>query len=408
MVDLLVISIDELWLKGKNRKAYMQAAIDHIAAVFRVYHSDKFSYKIQSERLYYNSKTHFSDELINALSFIPGLAYISKCKMLERLPDENMENVYEEILKGLSFLEHHSMTFRALVKRVDKSFSQTSVAIGREIGHRVITRYKNAKVDLKKSELIIDVRILPKHISISTETKKGIGGLPWGSTGSAVTLLSGGFDSPVASYLMAKRGVKQAFVFFHAYPFVGREVITKIKNLTRELAKFQRQTHLYIVPFGDIQTFISEHCREEYRTIIFRRYMIELSNMIADKISANALITGDCIGQVSSQTMENLHLMDKVSKRMIIRPLVGFNKLEILNCATAIGTHDISILPHDDACSLFAPKNPIITPNLEYWDNWDRNLAIQNELQTALEKTEVFSVNLQGEFFKKNYFSFDA
>lgn len=408
MVDLLVISIDELWLKGKNRKAYMQAAIDHIAAVFRVYHSAKFSYKIQSERLYYNSKTFFSDELINALSFIPGLAYISKCKMLERLPDENLENVYEEILKGLSFLDQHTTTFRALVKRVDKSFSQTSVAIGREIGHRVITRYKNAKVDLKKSELIIDVRILPKHVSISTETKKGIGGLPWGSTGSAVTLLSGGFDSPVASYLMAKRGVKQAFVFFHAYPFVGREVITKIKALTSELAKFQRQTHLYIVPFGDIQTFISEHCREEYRTIIFRRYMIELSNMIAHKISANALITGDCIGQVSSQTMENLHLMDKISKRMIIRPLVGFNKLEILNCALAIGTHDISILPHDDACSLFAPKNPIINPNLEYWDNWDKNLAIQNELQAALEKTEIFSVNLQGEFFKKDYFSFDA
>lgn len=408
MSTRLVISIDELWLKGKNRINYMRAAIDHIAAVFKAYHPDKFSFKIQSERLYYSSQSEFSDELITALTHVPGLAYISPCKMLERLPDENLENVYSEILEGLKFLDKTPVTFRALVKRVDKAFSQTSVEIGREIGHRVITRYPKAKVELKNSELIIDIRILPKYISISTETKKGIGGLPWGSTGSAVTMLSGGFDSPVASYLMAKRGVKQAFVFFHAYPFVGREVITKIKSLAKELTKFQRQTHLYIVPFGDIQNLISKHCKEEYRTLIFRRYMIELSNMICDKISADAIITGDCIGQVSSQTMQNLHLMDLASKRMILRPLVGYNKLEILNSASAIGTHDISIIPHDDACSLFASKNPIINPNLDYWNNWDKDFDIAPELNSALEKTEVFSINLQGEFYKKDYFSFDA
>ncbi|MBC7712976.1 MAG: tRNA 4-thiouridine(8) synthase ThiI [Rhizobacter sp.] len=408
MFSHLVISIDELWLKGKNRKDYLRSAVDHVAAVFKVYHPDKFTFKIQSERLYYSSKTLFSEELIKALTCVPGLAYISPCKMLERLPDENLENVYEEIVNGLSIMDKKSIVFRAMVKRVDKNFSQTSVFIGREIGHRVITRYPLAKVDLKHAELVIDVRILPKHISISTETRKGMGGLPWGSTGSAVTMLSGGFDSPVASFLMAKRGVKQSFVFFHAYPFVGREVVTKIKNLTKELAKFQRQTHLYIVPFGDIQNLISKQCREEYRTLVFRRYMIEISNLICDKVKADSVITGDCIGQVSSQTMHNLHLMDLVSKRMILRPLVGYNKLEILNTATAIGTHDISIIPHDDACSLFASKNPIINPNMEYWQNWDKDFDISAELAAALEKTEVFSINLQGEFYKKEYFSFDA
>lgn len=408
MYSNLVISFDELWLKGKNRIIYMRAAMGHINAVFKNYHEDKFTYRIQSERLYYTSKTFFSEELIDALTLVPGLAYISPCKVLDRLPDENLENVYEEILSELKSFDTKSVVFRALVRRVDKSFKQSSVEVGREVGHRIMTRYPLAKVDLKKAEMVVDVRILPKHVSISTESRKGVGGLPWGTTGSAVTMLSGGFDSPVASYLMAKRGVKQAFVFFHAYPFVGREVIAKIKSLVSVLGKYQRQSHLYIVPFGDIQTAISKECREEYRTLVFRRYMIEISNMICEKIKAEAVITGDCIGQVSSQTMPNLHLMDKVSERIILRPLIGFNKLEILNTATAINTHDISIIPHDDACALFAPKNPIIIPNLEYWNNWDADFDITSELKAALSKTEAFSVNLKGELYKKDFFSYDS
>lgn len=407
MYSNLVISFDELWLKGKNRIVYMRAAIDHINAVFKNYHQDKFSYRIQSERLYYTSKTFFSEDLIEALMLIPGLAYISPCKVLKRLPDESLENIYEEILDELKKFEKQEIVFRALVKRVDKSFSQTSVVIGREIGHRILTRYSLARVDLKKADVVVDVRILPKHVSISIESKKGIGGLPWGTTGSAVTMLSGGFDSPVASFLMAKRGIKQSFVFFHAYPFVGREVVAKIKSLISVLGKYQRQSHLYVVPFGDIQNLISKECREEYRTLVFRRYMVEISNIICDKINADALITGDCVGQVSSQTMSNLHLMDKASKRMILRPLIGFNKLEILNLATVIKTHDLSLIPHDDACALFASKKPIIIPNLEYWNNWDANFDISHELNLAVEKTEAFSVNLKGELYKKDFFSFD-
>lgn len=408
MYSNLVISLDELWLKGKNRIVYFRAAVNHINAVFKNYHTEKFHFKVQSERLYYTSKTFFSEELLEALTFVPGLAYISPCKVLDRLPEENLENVYEEILNELKSFETNPVVFRALVRRVDKSFSETSVAIAREIGHRVITRYPLGRVDLKNSDMVIDVRILPKHVSISTQTRRGIGGLPWGSSGSAVTMLSGGFDSPVASYLMSKRGVKQAFVFFHAYPFVGREVVTKIKELTKVLAKYQRQCHLYIVPFGDIQNLISKKCREEYSTLVFRRYMVEISNLLCERIKADAVITGDCIGQVASQTMSNLHLMDKVSDRIILRPLLGYNKLEILNLATAIGTHDISLIPHDDACSLFASKNPIIIPNVEYWNNWDADFDISAELKNALDKTEAFSVNLKGEIYKKDHFSFDA
>ena len=407
MFSNLVISFDELWLKGKNRISYMRVAIDHINAVFKNYHQDKFSYRIQSERLYYTSKTFFSEELISALVLVPGLANVSPCKMISRLPDENLENVYEEILNELKNFDKQPTVFKASVKRVDKTFSETSVFIGREIGHRILNRYPLSTVNLKKAEIIVDVRILLRHVSISIESRKGIGGLPWGSTGSAVTMLSGGFDSPVASFLMAKRGVKQAFIFFHAYPFVGREVLTKIKALVSVLGRYQKQSHLYIVPFGDIQNSISKDCREEYSTLIFKRYMIEISNMIATKINADALITGDCVGQVSSQTMLNLHLMDKISERMILRPLIGFNKLEILNTARVINTHDLSLIAHDDACSLFSSKTPIIKPNMEYWNHWNDKYDYSPELKLAVEKTEAFSVNLKGELYKKDFFSID-
>lgn len=408
MYSHFVISVDELWLRGKNRGVYLRAAIDHINAVVKSYHSDKFTHKIQSARLYYTSNTFFSEELLEALTKVPGLAYISPCKVLDRLPGEDLENAYEEVVKECESFATTPVVFRALVRRIDKSFTQTSVAIAREIGHRVITKYPLATVDLDDAEVVIDVRILPKHVSISTKTKRGMGGLPWGTTGSAVAMLSGGFDSPVASYLMAKRGIKQAFVFFHAYPFVGREVLVKIKELASLLGTFQRQSHLYIVPFGDIQSLIAKECREEYRTLIFRRYMVELSNMICKKIKADAVVTGDCIGQVSSQTMGNLHLMDKVSERIILRPLLGYNKLEIINLANEIKTHDISIIPHDDACSLFAPKQPVITPNLEYWNNWDNELDFSTELLSALERTEAYSINLRGELYKKDFFSYDS
>lgn len=408
MTAHLIISVDELWLKGKNRSSYLKSAVDHVGQAFKTYHKAKFSYKIQAGRLFYTSPVEFSNELVNALTKVPGLAYINRGKMLTRSPEDNLENVYDEILQGLSSFDDTSFTFRPVVKRIDKTFSMTSVMVAREIGHRVITRFPLAKADLKKPQLEIDVRILQKHVSISTDNHKGFGGLPWGSTGNAVTLLSGGFDSPVASYLMARRGVRQSFVFFHAYPFVGREVLGKIKGLVAELAKYQKQTHLYIVPYGEIQNLISKQCREEYRTLVFRRYMVQIANMICDKTNARALITGDCMGQVSSQTMENLHLIDKCSQRIILRPLIGFTKQDILKTATLIGTHDISMIPHDDACSLFAPKNPVINPDSEYWDNWDKDFDITDDLKRVLEKTEIFSVNMSGEFYKKDYFSFDG
>jgi thiamine biosynthesis protein ThiI len=406
----LMISVDELWLKGRNRPLYFRAVMKHLELAIKTYHQFPFYCRNDSQRLSYHSDTPFSDELIKILTFIPGVSIISPVRIIDRTEDLNndLELCYAAVIEECVFFEKEIRTFRANVKRVDKRVPITSVEIEKEIGKRVLNFYQNARGQLKNAEVMLDIRILPKKISICSKSLKGIGGLPWDTSGHAVTLLSGGFDSPVASFMMSKRGMKQSFVFFYAYPFVGAEVVEKIKKLTTALAKFQRQSHLYIIPFGKIQSLISKNCREEYRTILFRKYMIEAANLVCDRIGADALITGDSLGQVSSQTLKNITVIDKDSNRLILRPLIGFNKLEVLNLAEKIGTHDISILPHDDACALFAPEHPVTNANTNYWNTFNTELNIISELNLAIDSAEVYSVNIKGDLFKKEFFSFDS
>ena len=408
MYNNLVISVDELWLKGRNQHLYLKSAINHINSVLKNYHPTKFSQKILSQRILYYSTTPFTDETFEALKKVPGLSSISPCKIIRRSKDQDLENIYDEVLKEVLFFKTESKSFRATVKKNDKSILLTSTEISREIGHRVLITYPLSKVDIKNPEIIIDVRIMDNEVSISSRTIKGLGGLPWGSTGSAVTMLSGGFDSPIASYMLMKRGIKQSFVFFYAYPFVGHEVLDKIKNLATILGKYQKQSHLYIVPFGNIQNLIAKNCKEEYRTIFFRKFMIEVTNLLCERINAEAIVTGDSVGQVASQTVGNLFLIDKSSRRLIMRPLIAFNKQEVLDLGKQIGTYDISILPHDDACSLFASKNPIIKPNQEYWNNWESSPELVHEINGAINNAEIYSINLKGELYKKEHFSFDS
>jgi thiamine biosynthesis protein ThiI len=404
MYSDLMISVDELWLKGRNRPLYFQAIVKHIGMAIKAHHHHRFHFKNNSQRLLYSSDVPFEMEVIDTLKKIPGIASIAPSRIVEL----DLEKLYENVIEELRPYIGLAKTFRANVKRIDKRFPVDSMTIAKEVGHRVLTAYPLFKVELNSPEIVLDIRILNNKISLSSQTIKGIGGLPWGTSGHGLTLLSGGFDSPVASFLMAKRGLRQSFVFFHAYPFVGNEVVIKIKKLMKVLAGFQRQTHLYIIPFGDIQKNIAQNCHEEYRTIFFRRYMVEAANLLCEKIKAEALVTGDSLGQVSSQTIGNLSLIDKSSERIIFRPLAGYNKLEVLKLAEKIGTHDISIIPHDDACALFAPLNPVIEPSKTYWDSYGKNTDHIPLLISAIDNAEIYSINLQGDFFKKEQFSFDS
>jgi thiamine biosynthesis protein ThiI len=196
---------------------------------------------------------------------------------------------------------------------------------------------------------------------------------------------------------MFKRGCRQTFIFFYAYPFVGGEVKDKVVKLVQILGRYQRNSRLYIVPFGDIQNLISKNCHEDYRTLLFRKAMLQCSTLLARKLKAGALLTGDALGQVSSQTIGNISVLDKVSALPIFRPLLGYNKIEIIDLAKRIGTHDISMIPHDDACSLFAPKHPVIRPSHSYLGKFDHQVQLEEPLNKCLQEAEVVEISMTGE-----------
>lgn len=394
MYNILVLIVDELWLKGKNRPKYFNAMRDHITEVVTAYHGKSFRIKNESQRLVLRAETHFSEELISALQRVPGLHSIVPAKEVE-LDYEKLFPAIEEELKGWG--EELPRTFKVETKRSYKAFEKNGMEISRHQGHLILKSFPELKVDVKKPQLTVEIRVLPEKFFISTKSFPGIGGLPIGTSGHLVTLLSGGFDSPVASYMMSKRGCRQTFVFFYAYPFVGEEVKDKIIKLMEVLATYQKTTTLYIVPFGKIQKKISKNCKEDYRTMLFRKYMVDCANHLASRVGAKALLTGDALAQVSSQTIGNIGLIDTITKRPVLRPLIGFNKMETILLSKKIGTHDISIIPHDDACSLFAPKHPIIHPDNEYWKEYCDNNELDQEVGEALNQAEIYTFSVKGE-----------
>lgn len=387
----LVLSVDELWLKGANRKFYFKSFRDHAKEIIKYYHPHPFQMKNESQKLVVDSQESFSKECIDALINIPGLHALRPSITI----DSEYEKIFPAIIGLFKELENFPKTFKVQCKRNDKTFPHNSMDINREIGHLLPKEFSGLKVDVHNPEVMIEIKIHRERTFISVQTLKGIGGLPVGMTGHVMTLLSGGFDSPVASYLMARRGCSQDFVFFYAYPFVGDEVKEKIVDLVKILKKYQKRCRLFIVPFGDIQNKISKTCSEEYRTLLFRKYMIECASKIARIYKAKALVTGDSLGQVSSQTLENISALDSSSDLSILRPLLGMNKVEIISLSREIKTHEVSVIPHDDACSLFAPKHPIIRPNLKYWMGYLKDNDFTQEIEKAIEDMEIHAYDLK-------------
>ena len=394
MYKILVLNVDELWLKGKNRPKYFTALKEHVEEVVKNHHGKSFKLKNESQRLVLRSDNAFEHKLIKSLQKVPGLHSIIPAREVE-LDYEMLYPVLKEELE--SWGDELPRTFKVNTRRTFKAFEKNSMEISRHMGHLLLQDFEHLKVDVKTPQMMVEIRVLPEKFFISTRQYMGIGGLPIGTSGHLVTLLSGGFDSPVASYLMAKRGCRQTFVFFYAYPFVGEEVKDKIIQLTKVLSSFQKNTNLYIVPFGKIQKKIAKTCKEDYRTMLFRKFMVDSANLLANKVRGKALLTGDALGQVSSQTIGNITLIDSISKRPVLRPLIGFNKMETIELSKKIGTHDISIIPHDDACSLFAPKHPIIHPDNEYWQKYCQENSFEEELELSLSEAEVYKFDVMGE-----------
>ncbi|MBT3236479.1 MAG: tRNA 4-thiouridine(8) synthase ThiI [Bdellovibrionales bacterium] len=390
MYQTIILNVDELWLKGKNRYLYYRALKEHVRYVVKQEHpGDSFSCRNESQRLVLISDDQpFSNQTLERLTCVPGIFSIVPAK---RLPLDLAAVVpaLKEELKDPG--QGKTMTFKVFTKRSDKSFPQNSMEISRLVGGYILKDFPWLKVDIHRPEIEVELRVHQHALYLSTRKLTGVGGLPWGMSGHLVTMISGGFDSPVASYLMAKRGCRQSFIFFHAYPLVGDEVLDKIRRMVEYLARYQKGATLYIIPFGDLQTKVSELIRLEYRTVVFRRLMIDCATKLASAVSAQALLTGDSLGQVSSQTIHNLALLDGGSTIPILRPLVGLNKMEIIDWARKIGTHDISLLPHDDACAMLSPKHPVIKPDVRYWQQFIEQNDFSQELDQCLAQATIIN-----------------
>ncbi len=396
MYNILVINVDELWLKGLNRPMYYRAILGHTRELLQAVHDAPFTCGLEEKRMVARSKTPFSEETMSALLKIPGLHSLIPAR---RIPVD-AEEIFPAVKNELLQMETLPPSFKVDTKRSYKGFPLNSMEVSQIIGAQVLKEFPTLTVDVHRPQLRIEIRILKDNIYVSTRKRLGIGGLPVGTSGHLVSLISGGFDSPVASYLMAKRGCRQTFLFFYAYPFVGDEVKDKVFKLVRLLGRYQRHSRLYIAAFGEVQKAIADHCLEDYRTLLFRRAMLRCGALLARQVKAEALLTGDSLAQVASQTIGNLAVLDRAVSLPVFRPLLGYNKIEIIELAHKIDTHDISVIPHDDACSLFAPRHPIIKPSLSYLETFDSEAPLDQHLEKCLREAEVYHISLTGELKK--------
>ncbi|HFB38912.1 MAG TPA: tRNA 4-thiouridine(8) synthase ThiI [Oceanithermus sp.] len=294
---------------------------------------------------------------------------------------------------ALRLIPKDAKTFRVSAKRGNKKLPFTSIEAEREVGGRIAAK-TGLKVDLKHPELVVFLEFALDRAWVYTDRLRypGPGGLPVGASGKVMTLLSGGIDSPVAAWRIMKRGAKSAFVHFHSYPHTDFASAVKAKREAEVLAAWQGGARLYLVPLAGVQAEIFAKSPEKYRTLLYRRFMFRIAHRLAEREGAGALVTGDALGQVASQTLENLHAVSKAVDALVLRPLVGMDKVEVIEEAKRIGTYEISILPQQDCCSFLEPRRPATRATPEELDEAERDLRVEDLVEAALGKAELLKL----------------
>lgn len=386
-----LIKYAEIGLKGKNRYKFEDTLVSRIKNALSDWEGVFSVYKEQ-ERIYVDSNTDFSefyDKVVARLKKVFGVFTICPIKKIDFTTD------YKDLSKAvLLFVKDvyndKDFTFKVKTRRINKDFPMHSDEISAELGHDILENFKNSKVDVHNPEVLVTVEIR-KHINIYSEKIKGPGGLPVGTSGKAMVLLSGGIDSPVASYMMAKRGVVIEAIYFHAPPYTSDRAKQKVIDLARIVSEYSGMIKLHIINFTDIQLKIYEKCPHDELTIIMRRYMMKIAEIIAIKNDCLALATGESIGQVASQTVESLRATNEVTKLPVFRPLISFDKEEIIKVAKEISTFETSILPYEDCCTIFVAKHPVTKPKLDHIYKSEKKLNddIDELINKAIDTEEI-------------------
>ena len=375
----MLVRFGEIFLKGLNRPFFMRMLVERIRRAVGAGHV-----WLHDSRVYVSDLTDMA-EGIRRVTKVFGVH--SVCRAVE-MDKEDFEAVCRQAVEMLRGCQG---TFKVNARRSDKRYPKDSPRLNRDIGEYVLQRLPHLTVDVKNPETVLSLEIRDCAYLYTTAVP-AVGGMPVGTNGRALLLLSGGIDSPVAGWMIAKRGVCVNAVHFHSFPYTSERAKEKVLELAKVLSESLCGIRVHVVPFTEIQTRIHEQCHPDYTTLIMRRYMVRIASAIARKERFQALVTGESIGQVASQTMEALRCTDTVADLPIFRPLIGFDKQEIIDLAERIGTFEISSLPYEDCCTVFTPRHPATKPKMDIILRDEAQLETEALVQQALAGTDVFEL----------------
>mgnify|MGYP000280030707 FL=1 len=388
----VLIRYDEIGLKGRNRKFFEKCLLRNIKRVLSG--TDDIDYRSPRGRIFLDIPSSFAPECTARLKTVPGIASFSIG--ISMAPDFDAISVL-----GIQWIEPrlessgNSLKFCVKTRRSEKSFPKTSPEVNFEVGSRIMKQLssRGLTVNIKEAEYVLEIEIGSSETVVFDNREPGLRGLPVGSSGNVLCLLSGGIDSPVSAFMMACRGCRVHFVFFDNQPFLGRGGYDKVLILAKKINHFQTRGTLFVVPFQDVQAAIRDHCNEENRVVLYRRMMYRIAAEIADRQGSLALVTGESLGQVASQTLENLAAVSCVTSVSVFRPLIGMNKESIISRAKEIGTYETSIEPQPDCCSVFMPKNPATRSKIPFLERDEEKIPWKELCDDALAKMEIIKVD---------------
>lgn len=386
-----LIKYAEIAIKGKNRYLFEDALVKQMRLALESVEGDFQVIKEQGRVYVLCPENYDFDEAVEALQRVFGIVGISPVMIF---PDQGLEQTKKDVLEYMQArYPHFSGTFKVYTRRAKKSYPVPSMEVSAELGGVILDHFPGASVDVHTPELTLSVEIREK-IYVYSETLPGPGGMPVGTNGKAMLLLSGGIDSPVAGYMIAKRGVKIDAVYFHAPPYTSERAKQKVVDLAKLMAQYSGPIRLHVVNFTDIQLYIYDQCPHEELTIIMRRYMMRIAEHFAKESGCLGLITGESIGQVASQTLQSLAATNEVCTIPVYRPVIGFDKQEIVEISRKINTFETSIQPFEDCCTIFVAKHPVTKPNLNVIHRSEKKLdeKIDQMMKEAIETTEVIEI----------------
>ena len=385
MKKVIIVRVCEIFLNGKNRFYFENLLETNIKKALSGIKFD--TVKLQMRYLIENFDEADYDLIVSKLLKVSGIHTLSHALCVNT-------DVDEIAAAGIALCDGKSGTFKVETNRADKTFKMHSVELSAEVGGRILEAYPGKfKVDVKKPSFMVHIDIRENgETLVYTDVTKGVGGMPVGSSGKGFLMLSGGIDSPVAGYMMCKRGMKLSAVHFHSYPYTGEAAKEKVITLGKKLSEYSSGMTLYVVKFTHIQEEIHQKCSEEFMITMMRRFMMRITERLAAAHGGQAIITGESLGQVASQTTESITSSNSVVTMPVFRPLIAFDKLETIEIANKIYTYETSILPYEDCCTVFLPKFPVIKPRMDKVLKEESKLNVEELVESALKEVEVIEL----------------